>query len=89
MKNSGGILLSDDTGATHHNLIIANLVRNNPFDCGITLASHPPASLTGSTSPLGVFRNTIANNYSSGNGLQVPGAGAGIGIFDSVPGAQA
>jgi hypothetical protein len=46
MNNSGGILLSDDTGARHHNLIIANLVHDNPFDCGITLASHPPASLT-------------------------------------------
>ena len=34
--NSGGILLSDDTGATHHNLIIGNLIRDNPFDCGIT-----------------------------------------------------
>jgi hypothetical protein len=89
-NNSGGILLSDDTGATHHNLIIANLVLDNPFDCGITLASHPPYQpITGTMSPLGVFRNTIANNESTRNGLQVPGAGAGIGIFDSVPGAQA
>lgn len=88
-NNSGGILLSDDTGATHHNLIIANLVRDNAADCGITLASHPPASLTGSSSPLGVFRNTVANNDSSHNGTQPPGVGAGIGIFDSVPGAQA
>jgi parallel beta-helix repeat protein len=40
-KNSGGILLTDETVATHDNLIIGNLVRNNPFDCGITLASHP------------------------------------------------
>jgi parallel beta-helix repeat protein len=39
-NNSGGILLSDDTGATHDNLIMGNTVRNNPFDCGITLASH-------------------------------------------------
>ncbi len=46
--NSGGILLSDDTGATHDNLISANLVSNNPFDCGITLASHAPAAITGS-----------------------------------------
>jgi hypothetical protein len=87
--NSGGILLSDDTGATYQNLIIGNLVQENPFDCGITLASHAPATITKSNSPLGVFHNTIANNDSSRNGRQVPGAGAGVGIFDSVPGAQA
>jgi Right handed beta helix region len=88
-KNSGGILLSDDTGATHDNRITGNLVHDNPSDCGITLASHPPASLTGSTSPLGVFHNIIAENESFNNGLAVAGAGAGAGIFDSVPGAQA
>jgi parallel beta-helix repeat protein len=88
-NNSGGILLSDDTGATHHNLIIANLVEYNAADCGITLASHPAASITGSKSPLGVFRNTVANNDSSHNGTQPPGVGSGIGIFDSVPEAKA
>jgi parallel beta helix pectate lyase-like protein len=87
--NSGGILLSDDTGATHHNLVTGNLVQENPFDCGITIASHPPAKITNSMSPLGVFHNTIANNDSSRNGFQVPGAGAGVGIFDSIPGTQA
>ncbi len=40
-RNSGGILLSDDTGATHDNLIVGNTVQDNPLDCGITLASHP------------------------------------------------
>jgi parallel beta-helix repeat protein len=88
-KNSGGILLSDDTGATHDNLISRNVVHDNPFDCGITLASHPPALLTGSTLSLGVFHNIVAENESFNNGLAVAGAGAGVGIFDSVPGAQA
>jgi parallel beta-helix repeat protein len=88
-QNGGGILLSDDTAAVHDNLIRANEVRNNPFDCGITLASHPPASITGGTSPLGVFHNTISQNQSSKNGLGISGAGAGVGIFDSVPGAMA
>lgn len=86
VHNAGGVLLSDDTGATHHNLITGNVVKENPFDCGITLASHPPAALTGAAAPLGVFRNTISQNYSTRNGLQ--GEGAGIGIFDSVPGAK-
>jgi hypothetical protein len=85
-KNSGGILLSDETSATHHNLIIGNLVRNNPFDCGITLASHSPPPSSGLTSPFGVYNNTIAKNESSRNGLQVPGAGAGVGLFAPGPG---
>jgi parallel beta-helix repeat protein len=88
-ENTGGILLSDDTGTTHDNTIMGNMVMNNPFDCGITLASHPAAALTGSSSPLGVFNNTIAANSSLNNGLLVPGAGAGVGIFDSVVGAKA
>jgi parallel beta-helix repeat protein len=86
-NNSGGILLSDDTRATHHILVSGNTVTENPFDCGITLASHPPAPQTGATAPFGVFDNTIAGNESSRNGLAV-GEGAGVGIFDSVPGAS-
>ena len=39
-------------------------MRDNRLDCGITLASPSAASrqLTGSSSPFGVFDNTIANN---------------------------
>ncbi|MEJ2007502.1 MAG: right-handed parallel beta-helix repeat-containing protein [Acidobacteriota bacterium] len=84
--NSGGILISDETAATHDNVITGNVVRNNPFDCGITLASHPPASGFGSTSPFGIYGNTIANNDSIHNGYQVPGAGAGVGIFSFLSG---
>jgi parallel beta-helix repeat protein len=87
-KNSGGILLSDDTGATHHNTVSYNSVHNNPFDCGITLASHPPAAVTGSSSPLGVHHNTVSSNHSFSNGLGLAGAGAGVGLFTSVPGAK-
>ena len=86
--NAGGILLSDETGATHDNLISGNVTKDNPLDCGITLASHPPAALTGSSLPLGVFHNTISGNESSRNGLAEEGAGAGVGIFDSVPDAK-
>jgi parallel beta-helix repeat protein len=84
--NAGGILLSDDTGPTNDNLISNNIVTDNPYDCGITLASHP--SFTTSGTPFGVFHNTISGNTSSGNGTQVPGAGAGVGIFDSIPGTK-
>ena len=82
-NNSGGILLSDDTGATHDVVVTGNMVLNNPYDCGITLASHAPAV---GSSPLGVYHNTIIANTSNDNGLAA-GGGAGIGIFDSVPGA--
>jgi parallel beta-helix repeat protein len=85
-RNSGGILLSDDTGATHDNLIVGNAVVDNPFDCGITLASHGPASITKASLPLGVYHNTIAGNRSSRNGLGVEGAGAGVGLFAPGPG---
>lgn len=79
-NNSGGILISDDTGQTHDNLIKGNLVKDNAYDCGITLASHAPAP--GSTDPhLGIVNNTVADNQSIHNGFQVPGAGAGVGIF--------
>jgi len=84
-NNSGGILLTDETAATHDNLIIGNTVRNNPFDCGITLASHPAAS---AGTPYGVYNNTVADNESNHNGYQVPGAGAGVGIFTFLPGGR-
>ncbi|MBV8550143.1 MAG: right-handed parallel beta-helix repeat-containing protein [Acidobacteriaceae bacterium] len=86
VRNSGGILLSDETGPTHDNLIADNKVKNNPFDCGITLAGHPPA--TGTGSPFGVYRNTVTRNESVENGTQVPGAGAGVGIFGFLPGVK-
>jgi len=84
-NNSGGILISDDDGATHDNVITGNVVMNNLAACGITLASHPPATLTGSSTPLGVYNNSIIGNTVSGNGMN--GTGAGAGIFASVPGA--
>jgi len=79
-NNSGGILLSDDTAAVQSNLVIGNIVHDNPFDCGIVMASHAPAPGSGATHN-GVVHNTIANNQSFHNGTQVPGAGAGIGFF--------
>jgi parallel beta-helix repeat protein len=90
-NNSGGILISDETGSSHHNLISGNSVHDNPFDCGITMASHGPATSVIPTAKLsyGVSNNTIAHNNSSHNGFQVPGAGAGVGIFAPFPGTTA
>ncbi len=86
--NSGGILISDETGRNYSNLISDNNVHDNPYDCGITLASHPPATsvIASATLPYGVNGNTISHNVSAHNGYQVPGAGAGVGIFAPFPG---
>ena len=86
--NAGGILLSDDTGVTSDNLISGNVVKNNPFDCGITLASHHFWLPGMPTSPAwGVFHNTITANIAAYNGLST-GEGAGVGIFSGPPGAK-
>jgi parallel beta-helix repeat protein len=78
--NAGGILLTDETGPTHDNMIIGNLVTENPYECGITLASHRSAD---GKPPYGVFHNTVAYNESTNNGLNLAGAGVGIGLSTS------
>ncbi|MGE5109878.1 MAG: NosD domain-containing protein [Acidobacteriaceae bacterium] len=73
--NAGGILITDDTGPSHHNLVTTNsVVRNTALDCGITLPSHSGA---------GVYNNTVSGNDSSYNG------GPGVGIFAPGPGSKA
>ena len=95
--NAGGILLTDETGPNNDNLITGNVVTDNGYDCGITLASHrPPAQrppllfgpvlvggVPSETVAYGVYRNTVANNETSRNGLLVSGNGTGVGIFTS------
>ena len=90
--NSGGILLSDDTGATHHNLINFNTVSENAYACGITMASHVPYGTATKPTPIpgyryayGVYNNTAYGNRSTRNGLS-NGGGSGVGIFASAPG---
>jgi parallel beta-helix repeat protein len=87
-NDAGGILLTDETAATHDNVISLNTVQNNILDCGITLASHPSA-IVPPTTPNGqptfkpgfnVYNNTVSKNTVIGNGA------AGVGIFASVPG---
>jgi parallel beta helix pectate lyase-like protein len=84
-NNVGGILLTDETGPTHDNLITGNVVRDNKLDCGITLPSHP-SGFDPNGNPLpgnGVYHNTVSYNLSTGNG------GAGVGIFTPTPGTKA
>ncbi len=86
--NAGGILISDETGVNRGNLVSGNVVQDNVWDCGITMASHPPAiSIGPGPAPsFGVFNNTISHNISQRNG--VSGSGAGVGIFAPGPGAS-
>jgi len=89
--NSGGILITDETGVSGNNLVSGNRIHDNPYDCGITLASHGPATsvIPTATVSYGVISNTIADNVSQHNGYEVPGAGAGVGIFAPFPGTTA
>lgn len=78
--NADGILLSDETAESRNNLIIRNIVTDNPEECGIVMASHPPM---GSAPPAfaphyGVDNNTISENVVSKNGVNVGGAGVGL-----------
>lgn len=86
--NSGGILTSDETGPSQSNVLSGNFVHDNPYDCGITFASHPPATsvIASAKGSYGVWYNTISHNRSWHNGTQQPGAGAGVGIFAAGPG---
>lgn len=84
--NSGGILVTDDTGPNHDNFITGNTVRDNPYDCSITLATHDLNPLMGMP-PKGVFHITVKGNTVLRNGL-ANGEGAGIGIFAPTPGSQ-
>jgi hypothetical protein len=83
--NADGVLLSDETAPTHDNLITRNQMVDNPLECGIVLASHPRVGEAGPTAPVGgysphfgVIHNTVSENVSSGNGVQIGGAGVGL-----------
>jgi hypothetical protein len=81
--NAGGILLTDEFGPNHDNLVQGNYVEGNTKDCGITIPSHN-LGLNPATGQLdfsfgGVYNNRIVDNESIANGVE--GYGAGIGIF--------
>jgi parallel beta-helix repeat protein len=76
-KNDDGILVSDDSAPSHDILIIQNTVNDNPGECGIVLASHPPTGAIGSAH-YGVYHITVDENDVENNGVLVGGAGVGI-----------
>jgi nitrous oxidase accessory protein NosD len=77
--NSGGILISDERGPTHGDLVKGNIVIDNTADCGITVASHRTDAVNARdvTRPrtAGVFSNTITDNTVADNGTTGEGAG--------------
>lgn len=86
--NTGGVLLSDDIGPTHDNLVANNVVTSNTTDCGITVPGHNPGALNSAgvrqPSVAGVYRNVIRNNTVTGNGVK--GEGAGVLFANAGPG---
>lgn len=76
--NADGVLISDETGESRGNLLINNAVKNNPLECGIVLASHPRTGTPPFGPHYGVDNNTVSNNVSTGNGVQIGGSGVGL-----------
>jgi hypothetical protein len=86
--NSGGILVTDETGPAAHNLIAKNRVLGNLYDCGITIAGHSTKALSasGALQPAqgGIYDNRVIDNVVNGNGVK--GEGAGILLAVPAPG---
>ena len=86
--NSGGVLLSDDVGPTHDNVVENNVVTGNTSDCGITVPGHNPGALSAKGVPqpavAGVYRNLIRDNVVTDNGVE--GEGAGVLFANAGPG---
>lgn len=86
--NSGGVLLTDDVGPTHDNVIEHNVVKDNVADCGITVPGHNSNALNSAgvrqPSVAGVYRNAILDNVVTGNGVK--GEGAGVLFANAGPG---
>ena len=86
--NEGGVLLTDEFGPTHNNLVKGNTITKNAFDCGVTAPGHNPFALDSNGNPqpavAGVYDNVIRDNRITDNGLQ--GEGAGVLFANAGPG---
>lgn len=76
-KNDDGILISDESAASHDIIVTHNSVVNNPGECGIVIASHPPVGAIGSMHH-GNYHITVSENDVENNGVMVGGAGVGM-----------
>lgn len=88
MGNSGGVLLTDEFGPTHGNVVEHNTVTKNLFDCGVTAPGHNPNALSATGMPqpdqAGVYDNVIKRNRITDNGTK--GEGAGVLFANAGPG---
>ena len=70
---------TDEFGPTHDNLIAHNVIKDNVSDCGVTVPGHNPMALDSNghrqPSVAGDYRNVIADNVITGNGVMGEGAG--------------
>lgn len=93
--NTGGVLLTDEFGPTHGNVVEHNTVTKNLFDCGVTAPGHNPNALNAAGKPqphkAGVYDNVIKRNRITDNGTKGEGAGVlfanagpGTGSYDNV-----
>ena len=77
--NTGGVLLTDEFGPTHGNVVEHNVITGNAFDCGVTAPGHNPFALDASgkrqPSKAGVYDNVIRFNRITDNGQKGEGAG--------------
>jgi parallel beta-helix repeat protein len=89
--NTGGIYLTDELAPAAHNVIADNRVVANPYDCGITLASHSSRAVSQAGRPQpnagGVYDNLVRGNVANRNGRR--NAGAGILVAAAFPGSAA
>lgn len=76
--NADGLLISDETAESHDNVVRHNIFENNPLECGIVLASHPRSGTPPFAPHFGVDSNTVQENVSIANGVQIGGAGVGL-----------
>lgn len=77
--NTGGILVTDEFGPTHDNVISRNIVTRNLYDCGITMPGHNPFAVNAAGVPqpsvAGDYDNVISHNWITDNGTSGEGAG--------------
>jgi len=86
-NDSGGILISDETGPSANNMIVGNSLQNDATAGGIALVSRNGAAAPGGTpAPAagGVFGNTIESNSALNDGLG--SGGGGITLASAVAG---
>jgi parallel beta-helix repeat protein len=85
-QNAGGILVSDETGISHDDLITRNLVMDNQYAGGITLSSNPASPGLNKNPAYGIDYIVVSDNDSIHNGFGGGSGGPGVGLYAAAPG---